>query len=558
MLRTLAHYCSSTALTVSMHTHLVGMLSWRWRNQKAPVDGVLKQVANEDVILVSTGGADWLQGSCKAVKVEGGYRVTGRKIFCSGAPAGSLLMTTAVFDDPADGPTVLQIGIPMASAGVKVQDNWRTLGMRATGSHDITLDEVFVPDAAVSLKRKSGKWHPIIDIITLVNVPIFNAVYVGVAEAARETAIEMAERNAAITIRKPWPAKWTTSSRRLQLALARMVELAMTAQPSAANSAENVAVRALLGRATRACVDKAMELPGGNSLLRANKLERLFRDVREFASPASRQTASHHGGQARARPFLRRVSAPRSSPISMLKDTKLLRNQCYIDGAWCSAESGKTFPVVNPATGERLADVPDMGAAETRRAIDAACGGAARLAQQDRQRAGRASCADGSISMMAAQSDLAVSSPRSKANPSPKRMAKSPTVLRSSSGSPRRASAPMATSFRQQRADKRIVVLKEPIGVCGAITPWNFPIAMITRKIAPGPRRRLHRGAETAEQTPLSALAVVELADRAGMPRGVFNVVTGDAPADRRRAHRKSEGAQTLASPARRRSASCS
>ncbi len=101
MLRTLGHYCSSTALALSMHTHLIAAAAWRWKNQNAPVDGLLKRVATEELVLVSTGGADWLLGSGKATKVDGGYRVTGRKIFCSGAPAGGLMMTTAVVDDPS-------------------------------------------------------------------------------------------------------------------------------------------------------------------------------------------------------------------------------------------------------------------------------------------------------------------------------------------------------------------------------------------------------------------------------------------------------------------------
>ena len=145
MLRTLAHYCSSTALALSMHTHLVATAAWRWKNQKAPVDGLLKRVAAEDLVLVSTGGADWLLGSGKATKVDGGYRVTGRKIFCSGAPAGGLMMTTAVVDDPADGPTVLQIAVPTSAQGVRVENDWRALGMRGTGSHDISFEDVFVP-----------------------------------------------------------------------------------------------------------------------------------------------------------------------------------------------------------------------------------------------------------------------------------------------------------------------------------------------------------------------------------------------------------------------------
>jgi alkylation response protein AidB-like acyl-CoA dehydrogenase len=117
MLRTLAHHCSSTALALSMHSHLVATAAWRWKHQKAPVDGLLKLVAAEDLVLVSTGGADWLLGSGKATKVDGGYKVTGRKIFCSGAPAGGLMMTTAVVDDPADGPTVLQIAVPTGAQG---------------------------------------------------------------------------------------------------------------------------------------------------------------------------------------------------------------------------------------------------------------------------------------------------------------------------------------------------------------------------------------------------------------------------------------------------------
>ena len=110
MLRTLAHHCSSTALALSMHTHLVATAAWRWRHQRAPVEPLLKRVAAEEIVLISTGGADWLQGSATAIRTEGGYRVTGRKIFCSGAPAGALMLTTAVYDDPAEGPTVLLRG----------------------------------------------------------------------------------------------------------------------------------------------------------------------------------------------------------------------------------------------------------------------------------------------------------------------------------------------------------------------------------------------------------------------------------------------------------------
>jgi alkylation response protein AidB-like acyl-CoA dehydrogenase len=279
MLRTLAHHCSSTALALSMHTHLVAAAAWRWKNQKAPVDGLLKRVVNEDLVLVSTGGADWLLGSCKATKEDGGYRVTGRKIFCSGAPAGGLMMTTAVVEDAADGPTVLQIAVPTNAAGVRIENDWKALGMRGTGSHDISFENVFVPDAAVALRRPSGKWHPLIHVVAMVALPVFNAVYVGVAEAARDLAIEAARRRRDDRIVQAHAGEMENELTAAQLALARMVDIAMTQQPGVETTAETMCCRAILGRATRATVDTAMDLAGGGSFLRKNALERLFRDV---------------------------------------------------------------------------------------------------------------------------------------------------------------------------------------------------------------------------------------------------------------------------------------
>src|SRR5439155_653152 len=148
VLRTLAHGCSSTALALSMHTHQVLIPVWRWRHDRAPVEGFLRRLASEELILASSGGSDWLVGSGRAEKVEGGYRVTGRKIFASGSPAADLFSTMAVHDDPAEGPTVVHFMIPFDAPGVTLHDNWRTLGMRGTGSNDVTLDGVFVPDAA--------------------------------------------------------------------------------------------------------------------------------------------------------------------------------------------------------------------------------------------------------------------------------------------------------------------------------------------------------------------------------------------------------------------------
>ena len=92
--------------------------------------------------------------------MEGGFRITARKVFSSGSPAGQLLVTSAVLADDAAGPTVLHFAVPLGAPGVRIEETWRTMGMRATGSHDVVLDGVFVPDAAIGVRRPAGKWHP--------------------------------------------------------------------------------------------------------------------------------------------------------------------------------------------------------------------------------------------------------------------------------------------------------------------------------------------------------------------------------------------------------------
>ena len=159
LLRELAHACGSTALALSMHTHLLATTVWRWR-QGQPVEPLLKRIAAEETVLISSGGSDWLESSGQAEQVDGGFRVTARKVFSSGCPKGDLLITSAVYDDPQNGPTVLHFPVPFTAEGVTIMDNWRTFGMRGTGSHDVVLERVFVPESAVGLRRPKGRWHP--------------------------------------------------------------------------------------------------------------------------------------------------------------------------------------------------------------------------------------------------------------------------------------------------------------------------------------------------------------------------------------------------------------
>ena len=211
-----------------------------------------------------------------------------------------------------------------------------------------------------------------------------------------------------------------------------------------------------------------------------------------------------------------------------LNDPQLLRTQACIDGVWCGADRGATFAVTNPAGGERLAAVPDMGAAETRRAIEAA--NAAWPAWREKTARERAAVLRKWFELMLAHADdlaLLMTSEQGK----PLAEAKGEVLYAASfiEWFAEEAKRVYGDTIPATQADKRLIVVRQPIGVSAAITPWNFPAAMITRKVAPALAAGCTVVVKPAEQTPLSALALAELAQRAGFPAGVFNVVTGSA-----------------------------
>ncbi|HEY7647804.1 MAG TPA: acyl-CoA dehydrogenase family protein [Methylomirabilota bacterium] len=278
-LRTLASYCGSTALALSMHTHQVATAVWRWRHDGGAIEPLLRRIAAEDLILVSSGGSDWLPGSGTAVKVEGGYRVSARKIFSSGCPSGDVLMTAAIYDDPAAGPTVLHFPLPLRDHGVKILDTWHTMGMRATGSHDVQIDQVFVPDAAINARRPQGKWHLLFHLTVLIAFPIIYAVYVGVAEAARDLAVREAAKKRQDPDVVSLVGEMDTELATARLALRAMIASAAHREPEPQATNDSLIARSLAGRAAIRTVEKAMEVVGGASFYRKLGLERLFRDI---------------------------------------------------------------------------------------------------------------------------------------------------------------------------------------------------------------------------------------------------------------------------------------
>ncbi len=211
-----------------------------------------------------------------------------------------------------------------------------------------------------------------------------------------------------------------------------------------------------------------------------------------------------------------------------LRDGKLFRQQCYINGAWHAADNGKVLNVMDPSTGTAIGNVPEMAAAETRRAIHAA--NAALPSWRALPAKERSAIVHRWYELMLAhQEDLAMLMTAEQGKPlaeSRGEIAYAASFLQWFAEEAKRV---YGDTIPGHQADKRIVVTKEPIGVCAAITPWNFPSAMITRKAGPALAAGCTMVLKPASATPFSALALAELAERAGVPRGVFNVVTGSA-----------------------------
>src|SRR5690606_5862416 len=210
-----------------------------------------------------------------------------------------------------------------------------------------------------------------------------------------------------------------------------------------------------------------------------------------------------------------------------LKDVRLLKRKGYIDGKWVDADAGGSFAVTNPASGEKIAEVTDMGAAETRRAIDAA------------QRAlpgwrSRPAKERGAVLrkwydlILAHAEDLALLMTTEQGKPLAEargEVAYGASFVEWFAEEGRRAYGDVIPTISPAG---RLLAFKQGMGVCAAITPWNFPVAMITRKVAPAFAAGCTVVAKPAEATPLSALALMELAEQAGFPPGVFNVIVGN------------------------------
>lgn len=215
-------------------------------------------------------------------------------------------------------------------------------------------------------------------------------------------------------------------------------------------------------------------------------------------------------------------------PFKNLKDPSLVKSQCLIDGQWVNADSGQTTAVINPANGADIARVAFASAAETLRAIDAADHAWTTWREETAEHRGNLLRKWFDL-MIAHQEDLAVILTAEQGKPLAEARAEMGYAASYVAWYAEEGKRVYGETVPSPWGDKKILVTRESLGVCAAITPWNFPAAMITRKVAPALAAGCTMLVKPAPQTPLTALAMAELAQRAGIPRGVLSVITGDA-----------------------------
>lgn len=279
--RELGHWCGSTALASSMHQHVVAFTAWRYRRGLPGAEATLRRVAEEGILLVSTGGGDYTHPRGEAVRVEGGYRVSGRKRFASQSRHGTVMSTMFVLDDPEQGRRVLNVALPVGAEGVTVAENWDTLGMRGTASNDVLVEDVFVPDERVLANRPYGVVDAPLQVISQIAFPIVSGAYLGIAEAAYAAALAAARTTDAspLTQRRVGELR-----QRLQVA-SWALEGALSAvgedtTPSHETYLAVMSAKAEVASAGIEVCDLAMDLAGGPAFFKGSVVERCYRDIR--------------------------------------------------------------------------------------------------------------------------------------------------------------------------------------------------------------------------------------------------------------------------------------
>ncbi len=280
-IKNMAKYCASTALAFSMHQHLVAASVWKYKHKGVGED-LLRNIVSNQLVLVSTGAKDWLGSNGEMKKVEGGYILNAKKHFASQSVVGDIAITSAPYLNENNEWKVLHFPVNFKSKGVSTFDDWNVLGMRATGSHTLLFQDVFVPEEAIALERYRDEFHPVWNVVLTVAMPLIMSVYVGIAEKAKNIAIAKAKAdkynqehikfslgklyNAFISVETQWEA---------MVGITKDLNFALEHDNS-------VHILSLKTNVSNTCIDvvsQTMDLVGGQSFYRSFELERLFRDV---------------------------------------------------------------------------------------------------------------------------------------------------------------------------------------------------------------------------------------------------------------------------------------
>ncbi len=296
--RILARACGSTALACSMHMHVVLAAAWRWRRGDHIVEPMLRKVADDGLVVASTGGADWTRPTSVATPVDGGWRVNGRKTFASLAPVANVAATFAVVGAAEPGREVIAFGLPFKADGVRIDETWDAAGMRGTGSHDVVLEDVFVAETQVTARRTWGQLDRPLLVASLHAWPVIYATYLGVAEGLVETILGSGKVKSGST-RLVGQADFELTRARWALQ-GVLADLGDDPDPTVDHF---VALQHMKRTVTLACQEiatLAAELAGGGAYARRGPVDRMIRDVRAaLYHPNPPDTTVLHAGQHR-------------------------------------------------------------------------------------------------------------------------------------------------------------------------------------------------------------------------------------------------------------------
>ncbi len=280
-LKDLAKYCPSTSLTLSMHMHLLSVLVFKHLNGDTGATNTLKMVVEKDLVLLSTGGGDWVSSNGSAKKVEGGYRINCKKSFCSGSPIADVAVMSCAYDD-GDKEWVLHFSVPLKSDGIEIIDDWNAMGMKGTGSSSVIFKDVFVPDEKIALIRERGKWHPVWDVVSTLAFPVFIAPYAGIVEAIAEKTISLfSEKKGNQSYAVSSLGDMHNNYQITKMALQTLIDNAnnLDIKPNGNTAAVALQTKSIITTHGRASAQAAMESLGGYSYYHKVGIERFYRDL---------------------------------------------------------------------------------------------------------------------------------------------------------------------------------------------------------------------------------------------------------------------------------------